>query len=78
MFFLVLLHVALIRCVINKIQNTDKCTLSLQVIQYSDLEQKEIANLTLIDSRKLPADPYHVSTAHQEAVKIEIASVCRQ
>ena len=44
----------------------------------SDLEQKEIANLTLIESGKLPADPYHVSTAHQEAEKIEIASVRRQ
>ena len=71
-------HVTLLRSVITKIWNTEKCTLSLQVIQQVIFEQKEIANLTVIDSGKLPAEPYHISTTHQRAVKMEIASVCRQ
>ena len=71
-------HVALLRSVITKIWNTEKCTLSLQVIQQVIFEQKEIANLTVIDSGKLPAESSHISTAHQKAVKMEVASVCRQ
>ena len=31
-----------------------------------------------MDSGKLPAESSHISTAHQKAVKMEIASVCRQ
>jgi hypothetical protein len=48
------------------------------MIQQVIFEQKEIANLTVIDSGKLPAEPYHISRTHQKAVKMEIASVCRQ
>ena len=43
----------------------------------SDLWAKR-ANLTVIDCGKLPAESYHVSTAHQKAVKMENTSVCRQ
>ena len=75
MSFLILSHIALLRCVISKIQNTEKWTLSLQMIQHLWAKR---ANLTVIDCGKLPAESYHVSTAHQKAVKMENTSVCRQ
>ena len=63
----------MLRSVITKVQNTEKWTLSLQVIQQVIFEQKEIANLTVIDSGKLPAEPYYTCPALQKAVKMEIA-----
>lgn len=44
----------------------------------NDLQTKRKKNLTLIDSGKLPAEPYHITTTHPKAVKIEIVSVHRQ
>ena len=66
------------KCVITKIWNTERWTLSLQLIEQVIFEKKEIANLTVIDSGKLPAESYPISIAHQKAVKMEITSVCRQ
>ena len=71
--FFILFHDALLRSVTTKVRNTEEWTLSLQVIQQVIFEQKEIANLTVIDSGKLPAEPYHISRTHQKAVKMEIA-----
>ena len=48
MSFLVLFHVALLKCVITKIWNTERWTLSLQLIQQVIFEKKEIENLTVI------------------------------
>ena len=78
MSFLVLFRVTLLKCIITIIWNTEKWTLSLQLIQQVIFEKREIANLTVIDSGKLPAESYPISTTHQKAVKMEISSVCRQ
>ena len=44
----------------------------------SDLWAKRNRKFDSNNSEKLPAEPYLISTAHQKAVKMEIASVCRQ
>ena len=44
----------------------------------SDLWAKRNRKSDSNNSENPPPEPYHISTAHQKAVKMEIASVCRQ